>query len=128
MTVYHWPPAKVWLISGGSRFEREQLLNEQFPGQTVYVGAFIESMLEAITQGQRLPQWRERYIFPSLLAFTEAHLINGKEATAEELCQVLWERYHQGTSTVLTAEGVPGCLGRLFGVPTENSVVPIQMT
>lgn len=37
MTVYRWPAAKVWLITGGSRMEREQVLDERFEGHIICV-------------------------------------------------------------------------------------------
>lgn len=117
MTIYRWPLVKVWLIIADSRIEREQVLDEHFDGQIICVKALIDSLLDSIKRGEPLSEWRETYISPSLLALTEVQLAQGKQATAEELCEILWARYRNNNSSVLTADFLPDFLERTFGLP-----------
>lgn len=78
MTVYCWPAAKVWLITGGSRMEREQVLDERFEGHIICVKVLIDSLLDSIRLGEPLSQWRETYVSAALLALTEVQLAKGK--------------------------------------------------
>lgn len=117
MTVYRWTSAKVWLIIGGSRLEREQVLDEHFDGQIICVKALIDSLLDSIRRGEPLSQWRESFVSSPLLALTEAQLAEGKQATAEELCEILWARYRKNKASVLTADFLPDFLESTFGPP-----------
>lgn len=117
MTIYRWTSAKVWLIIADSRLEREQVLDEHFDGQIICVKALIDSLLDSISRGEPLSQWRESFVSSPLLALTEAQLAEGKQATSEELCEILWARYRQSKSSVLTADFLPDFLERTFGPP-----------
>lgn len=117
MTIYRWPSAKVWLIIADSRLEREQVLDEHFDGQIICVKALIDSLLDSIRRGEPLSQWRESFVSAPLLALTEVQLAQGKQATAGELCEILWERYRQNKTSVLTADFLPDLLERTFGPP-----------
>lgn len=117
MTIYHWPAAKVWLIIADSRLEREQVLDKHFNGRVICVKALIDSMLDSIRRGEPLSQWRESFVSAPLLALTEAQLAEGKQATSEELCEILWARYQKNRTSVLSAEYIPDFLESTFGPP-----------
>lgn len=117
MTIYKWPAVKVWLIIADSRFDREQILDNHFDGPVIYVKEFMDSFVDAIAEGERLAKWREPYLTPGLLAITEVQVIEGKQATTETLCEILWERYRQDKVTVLTANFLPDFLEKTFGLP-----------
>lgn len=117
MTIYRWASAKVWLIIADSRLEREQVLDKHFDGQIICVKALIDSLLDSMRRGEPLSKWRESFVSAPLLALTEAQLAIGKEATVEELCEILWERYGKNKASVLTADSLPDFLEATFGPP-----------
>lgn len=91
------------------------MLDKHFDGQIICVKALIDSLLDSIRRGEPLSEWRETYISPSLLALTEVQLVQCKQATAEELCEILWARYRKNKASVLTADFLPDFLERTFG-------------
>ena len=117
MTIYRWPSAKVWLITGGSRLERDRWLEEQLAGRAVPLGEFTEALLEAITGGEKLSDFRKPYILPEQLGFSQIQLLDGKPATAEEFSEILWQRHRAGRPSFLAGEFVLQTLSRLFGEP-----------
>ena len=101
MTIYRWPSAKVWLITGGSRLERDRWLEEQLAGRAVPLGEFTGALLEAITGGEKLSDFRKPYILPEQLGFSQIQLLDGKPATAEEFSEILWQRHRAGRPSFL---------------------------
>lgn len=97
--------------------EREQVLDERFEGHIICVKVLIDSLLDSIRLGEPLSQWRETYVSAALLALTEVQLAKGRQATAEEMCEILWARHRKSKAGVLTADFLPDFLESTFGPP-----------
>lgn len=86
------------------------------------IPAFTGNMLDAITQGVAMRDFRQQYVQAEVLAFTEIQLLDGKPATIEEFGEILWERYKLGKSSVLAGEYAPRAIIKIFGEPEEKAV------
>lgn len=122
MTMYDWPGTRVQLLTSGSRLERERWIEAYANGDIVSIPAFTGDMLDAMTQGVTMRDFRQRYVQAGALAFAEIQLLDGKPATIEEFGEILWGRYKLGKSTVLAGEYVPRAIIKIFGEPEGKAV------
>lgn len=96
------------LLVGGTRLDREELLGDCMTGTE-----FAEALTTAILD-DRLEEFRRHWREVPSLAITELQTIDGKSAAAEELSDLLLDRYHNDLPSDLGMRYIPQFLGRWF--------------